>query len=254
MIEPVSGTGRSITTDNWFTSIPLAETLLNDLKLTLVGTLRKNNKEIPPTLISKGNPINSSIFAFKESMTMVVYTPKRNKVVTLISTMLDNDEIDPESGDSCKPYIVTFYNSTKCGEDLVDQYKERYSVSRTSNRWSLTLFFTLLNVTGLNSYIVFKHGTGKFDIPRQHFLKELSKNLCARYLQERSAIKTLPVGLKRNIRQMLGMPEDVEVVPASASPDVERPGQCAFCDWRKKERLKPSAINVSDTYARNTQQ
>lgn len=47
MIAPISGTGRNITLDNWFTSYLLAKSLLEDHKLTMVGTMKKNKRELP---------------------------------------------------------------------------------------------------------------------------------------------------------------------------------------------------------------
>ncbi|CAH2000087.1 unnamed protein product [Acanthoscelides obtectus] len=44
IVEPVQGTNRNITGDNWFTSIPLVNELLTEKKLTYVGTLRKNKR------------------------------------------------------------------------------------------------------------------------------------------------------------------------------------------------------------------
>ena len=44
-------TGRNLTGDNWFTSIPLVQTLL-ELKTTYVGTVRKNKREVPSKLIA----------------------------------------------------------------------------------------------------------------------------------------------------------------------------------------------------------
>ena len=38
----IQKTSRNVTADNWCMSIPLAETLLKDYKLTSVGTLKTN--------------------------------------------------------------------------------------------------------------------------------------------------------------------------------------------------------------------
>ena len=46
LAEPYLHRGRNITTDNFFTSIPLAKKLLQ-LKTTLIGTIRSNKRELP---------------------------------------------------------------------------------------------------------------------------------------------------------------------------------------------------------------
>jgi hypothetical protein len=56
MISPISGSGRNVTVDNWFTSVLLAMKLLKDYNLTLLGTTRKNKKEIPPQLVHTKKP------------------------------------------------------------------------------------------------------------------------------------------------------------------------------------------------------
>lgn len=42
LVEPNRNTGRNFTTDNWFTSVPLAIDLFNNYKFTPVGIIRKN--------------------------------------------------------------------------------------------------------------------------------------------------------------------------------------------------------------------
>ncbi|GLV44536.1 hypothetical protein CBL_12117 [Carabus blaptoides fortunei] len=63
LIQPVSGTKRNITFDNWFTSYALMINLLQRHRLTSVGTLGKNKRQMP----------SAFLFAFKEDITA---TPK----------------------------------------------------------------------------------------------------------------------------------------------------------------------------------
>lgn len=78
LITPISGTGRHVTCDNFFTSIPLAEDLLKTHKTTLVGTIRKNKKELPPEIVNvKKRNLCSSKFIFKDDCTVVSYVPKK---------------------------------------------------------------------------------------------------------------------------------------------------------------------------------
>ena len=80
--------------------------------------------------------------------------------------MHHDDKIDPESGDMKKPEIITFYNSTKGGVDMVDQMAGEYDTSRNSRRWPLTVFYTLLNVSTINAYILYCRGAHYVDRDR----------------------------------------------------------------------------------------
>lgn len=50
LVEPYKGKNRNLTCDNWYSSYPLAKDLLKK-KITMVGTLKKNKREIPVELL-----------------------------------------------------------------------------------------------------------------------------------------------------------------------------------------------------------
>ncbi|KAJ8974963.1 hypothetical protein NQ317_008254 [Molorchus minor] len=122
-IAPILNTGRNITMDNYFISVPLAQDLLA-VRTTIVATLRKNKKEIPLIFLDwKNRPAPSSMFGFQKDAILVSYKRKPNKNVLLLSTFHSGDINDPQSRETQKPETVTFYNLTKGGADVVDELK-----------------------------------------------------------------------------------------------------------------------------------
>lgn len=89
--------------------------------------MKKDKGELPPELTQKLREPYSSIFGFEGNVTIVSYSPKENRSVVLISSMHNDSKIDPESGNQRQPEIVTFYNSTKSGVDVVDEKCGSYS-------------------------------------------------------------------------------------------------------------------------------
>jgi len=90
LLDHVVGSNRYLTCNNWYTSYPLATELLKK-QTTLVGTLRKNKKEIPVNFQPhKNKATQSSLFGFQKEIMITSYTPKKNKSVILLS-FLHND-------------------------------------------------------------------------------------------------------------------------------------------------------------------
>ncbi|KAJ8889792.1 hypothetical protein PR048_009295 [Dryococelus australis] len=158
--------------DNYFTSIPLAKELLEQ-KMTIVGTLLQNKKDIPPLFLdTKIRPPCSSMFGFSKSGVLTSYIPRCNKKVLVLSSMHSDGKIDEETGEKRKPEIVTFYNVAKEGVDVIDELKVQYSVSRISCRWPLTVFFPS-NIADLNSQITFIENNNEAMV-RRTYLKNLA--------------------------------------------------------------------------------
>lgn len=226
LVEPVKGSHRNITADNWFSSYPLANELLVSKGLTYVGTLRKNKAEIPPEfLANKQRQPNSSLFGFQENMSLVSYCPKKNQAVLVLSTLHHDSSIDEETGESKKPEIITFYNMTKIGVDLLDQLCQNYDVSRNTRRWPMVHFFNLLNIAAINAFCIYKTKTAE-KIKRATFIECLAWEMIKPQIQHRSTLPQLPIELRRRACVLLGTQLKI---PESAFAQGSSKGRCYDC-------------------------
>ncbi|KAE9528810.1 hypothetical protein AGLY_012385 [Aphis glycines] len=248
LVQPFRNTGRNITTDNWFTSVPLAIDLFNNYKLTLVGTIRKNKRQLPIEFTSiKNRPIYTSYFGFSEDkVTIVSYTPKKNKIVLLLSTMHHSSTIDESTKEIKKPEIITFYNCTKGAVDTMDKKTENYTVARKSCRWPLTVFYSILNIAGLNSQIIFQENT-KIKMSRLNFLKTLSRQLMEEQLKYRLTIDLLPKTIKFRLKQYATKTNEA----AGTSQRVRASGRCAFCERAKDRKTTKVCTNCARLICRD---
>lgn len=237
LTENIQGTNRNITMDNWFSSCELAEKLL-EKGLTMVGTLRKNKKEVPPQyLMSKRSQIPSSAFAFSQNITLVSHVPKKNKCVLLISSMHSQDEVDEETG---KPEIILFYNSTKGGVDTFDQLCHSKTVARKTRRWPLRFFYGMLDGAGVNTMVLYRLKHSHTKVSRSTFIKSLADSLVEDHMKERMSNLRLPKKLRQSIRDYLGYPDEQPVV------NVQRgTRRCDFCPRRRDRKGRHVCVHCA---------
>ena len=70
------------------------------------------------------------------------------------------------------PETIVYYNATKYGVDVLDQMARLYTSKLSSRRWPLQVFYNVLDLAGINSWIVYKEATG-LKILRRAFLLKL---------------------------------------------------------------------------------
>ena len=125
--RPLHQHGRNITMDNFFSSIPLAESLLSK-RITVVGTLKSNKPQIPADFQKNPNrPVNSAAFGFNGHLTLCSYVPKKGKAVIILSSLRSSHRISDRSDH--KPEIILEYNATKGAVDTADQMIAAYTVA-----------------------------------------------------------------------------------------------------------------------------
>lgn len=230
--EPIHNTNRNLTVDNWFSSVPLFRTMLHEYKLTMVGTLRSNKPELPPSFIAK-KPEGTSLFAFDSDNMLVSHSPKKNKNVLLLSTMHRTKEIDEETN---KPSVILFYNSTKGGTDSFDQLCHTYSVARVSNRWPLRVWYGILDQSAINAMIIYNCREENKKMKRRSFLQELALSMVKPFLQSRLEVATLRRSIRIMICDILGVPNQQDQRPAVGQPRQQR--RCSFCPRNRDRKTK----------------
>lgn len=287
LIQPVSGTNRQLTMDNWFTSIPLAKKLLEDHKITVIGTIRKDKRELPKEFTDlkyKNRQTNSSLFLFAKDVTAVSYKPTQKKLVSLISTIHDDQSVNNASG---KPEIILNYNETKGAVDVHDRLCQDNNSGRKTKRWPLAFFYNMLNITAVNAYVIYLHNfyrnalqhqqprqtsqkrsrskrlqPSKKPLSRFEFFTELVQQLTEEWMKVRLTIPTLQNDVRQSIvrcleRAALGQPnaggegEQPSISECSTEtsvvPVIKRP-YCSVCSYKKK---KENGFSVQTMFKTN---
>ncbi|KAL6467046.1 hypothetical protein MHYP_G00248500 [Metynnis hypsauchen] len=112
LMELFMDKGRTVTTDNFFTSLSLAQRLLSR-KTTILGTVNKSHREIPQS----ARQMDRTEFTTREfsttGATLTLYAPKRRKAVYVLSSM--HSVVETEDTTKRKPNTVTQHNKRKCG-------------------------------------------------------------------------------------------------------------------------------------------
>lgn len=229
--QPIINTNRNVTADNWFSSIELVQEL-QKRKLTYVGTLKKNKKEIPTEFLpNRTKEAGSCMYGYTKNMTLLSFVPKKYKAVILISSM-HSSEFRDKGND--KPEIISFYNATKSGVDTLDYKCSNYSTNRRTRRWPLAIFYHLISLSCSNSHVLYSSiQPAKMD--RFDFMKEIGLSLIKKHMQSRLKIPNLPEELKKIIMETVG-PGDQEqstTKKLDKSDRLEKRKNCRYCPYKK---------------------
>lgn len=234
------GQGYGITTDNFFTSVPLAHELL-DRGLTLCGTLRQNKREIPSVLMPNRNrEEKSSVFAFTKKITLASYVPKKGKAVIVLSSEHHDDKVGNET-DDYKPHIIQHYNETKGSVDTMDKMVNEYSVKRATKRWPFVLFQNMLDIAALNGFILWttKNPELRSDCKyRRQYLLELGRELIKPNAKERLKNKYLPRRVAEAIKILIPeeVHENLNIEEQATTSSASR--RCTICPRKHDKKTR----------------
>nr|CAI5822734.1 unnamed protein product [Callosobruchus analis] len=191
--------------------------------LTYTGTLRKNKKEIPPQFLPhKSKQQGSAMNGFTGDATLLSYVPRKNKCVLAISSMHHSVSVVDD-----KPEIIDFYNSTKSGVDTLDQKCANYSCLRRTQRWSMTVFLRLVDMSTVNSFVLYNSYKGNREIERSTFLKNIALSLVKPHMVRRHSNLSIALKIRLDIEDILGL--RAATPPQSDAETLEVRKYCYLC-------------------------
>ena len=155
-------------------------------KLTLVGTIMSNRREIRSQFKSaRGREVESTkgLYDHSNGILLISYIPKRNHNVLMMTFFHSNVSItDCHS----KPTVIMDYNKHKGGVDTLDENCKEFNCLRKTNRWPMVIHYNLINVATNNAFIAMR-GVEKSS-KKTDFLKRLSFQLAQPYARKRKLI------------------------------------------------------------------
>lgn len=92
----------------------------------------------------------------------------------------------------------------------------------------------------------------KSPLSRREFMKRLSTDLIAPWMEKRLEVATLKRSLRDNISQILVKPSDSSYENQSEDPEPKKRKYCAFCSYNKRECPNWCATSVKNLYVAST--
>ena len=135
--------------------------MLNTKGTSFTGTMIKNRVPLPdvvraPSFSMQGDETRA--FRAGSLLTVAWRAASKKKPLIMLSSNCVHQSVTVRSRRTTqqKPMVVDLYNHSMNGVDRADQYTVYYSFIRRSVKWWRKVFFWLLEVAVVNSYILYK--------------------------------------------------------------------------------------------------
>ena len=249
LMNPYFHQGYHLYVDNFYTSV----TLFKDLYARGVGatgTIRDNRRDFPANMKdskawAKGK--NRGSVRWGRDPPCLALQWLDNKVVSMLTT-IDNANVKSQANRKLKsdrgeyssiavpqPGVISNYNKFMNAVDRSDQILGTNSVHRKCVRWWKTLFFHLIDIALVNSYILFQeHRANSPDEPALqrpatyslvNYREEVVRGLCG--FAEYAALEAQPA-------PKLPTPEDAFLTEHIPDSGKDR-RNCVVC-WQKEKK------------------
>ncbi|MPC28607.1 PiggyBac transposable element-derived protein 4 [Portunus trituberculatus] len=144
--------GRHVVLDNWYTSLQLAEYLLERNTLT-TGTIRGNRVRLKMLPVKHWPRNNVLVTKFNDHRVVHVITTKYDGGFVEKTRHLRGGDIEMVKK---KPTVIQRYNEQMGAVDIVDQLLEPYDLTRKSTAWFKKLGIHMVSRMVLNARIIYQ--------------------------------------------------------------------------------------------------
>lgn len=174
LVHHLTGSGRTIVMDSWYTTLSVIQNLLDDFELYTIGALNPKDNLLPPLFLSRHRPNGTHMTAFvTNTTTLASFVNNKGKVVNVLT----NHPKYYKRAHSSHASVISTYKKNQPAAEVLDVLSHYYTTMQCSNNWTLSLFFTLLNVAAINSQVVWCYQKMGTTVPRRHFIRSLALNL-----------------------------------------------------------------------------
>ena len=249
--------GRNISMDRYFTSLPVAEYLLEN-DITVVGTLRSHRIGLPKELTEVKDRDDLSVkyaFTEDENIMLVSYVFKKKsgkRNILMLTTMHKLVKITRDSRK--KPNVITLYDCTKGGVDVMDMISSNLSTRIQSRRWPLNALAFVLHTARSNAQTILKDNNNDGNRSSFQFAWEIGESLIRPHILSRYKN---PVGLQvpvlKRIQRVLEIEEPLVQQKPLKSRQIDKYVTCA-CKRsvvHQITRKKRTNLGNQNGYAKN---
>lgn len=225
LMQPFFNQGYHLYIDNFYTSGTLVKYLF-EKGVPTTGTIRENSRGFPANLKnasewSKASNVKRGSMRWERDPPILALQWLDNKVVSVL-TSIDNANDSLQVSRKTRtdgvwstkvvqqPQAIASYNKYMNGVDRSDQILATNNVSRKCIKWWKTLFFHLIDIAVVNSFILFREHQAQF--PDVEELQRTADYSLAHFREE-------------IVRQICGFPEYIDQPPVRSTPMPVDPNQ-----------------------------
>jgi len=248
LLQAADGTGYHLFTDRYYTGCILAEELYKR-QVHLTGTIMKNRAGLPVAVKKKLKlkQQETKTWVKGDSMTCLVWQDKRQ--VLMLSTYYNGSvqEIERRTKKGpekvSKPTMIIDYTQNMGGVDRADHYISSYAFMKKSLKWWRKLFYWILEVAVVNSFILFQQSDTTSDATHLQYRRNLISLLVGDIRNQDRSRKGRPSTMDREER-LNKKPHFPDQLPDGKLRD------CAVCSNRKVHGGRRQTVYICKTCTR----